>query len=144
MRGKNNIKRNEINLAPNEGLKGQLSEERDEYFPWLRWAQTLGCRHRQQKKTEMRTLTLKREGHRGRGYMKGLLKGGAEGPQTMRIIIVDVDNTTTHLTSHVEEGIVWVTAHCSAVLTFWVDCNGQLMLLFHIVYLYQCIKRISS
>ena len=57
------------------------------------------------KRTEMRTLTPKRGGYRGRDYTEQLLKGGAEGPQTMRIIIVCVDDTTTHLTGHAEEGI---------------------------------------
>ena len=37
--------------------------------------------------------------------MKQLWKGGAEYPQTMRIIKVCVDDTTPHLTNHVEETI---------------------------------------
>ena len=64
-----------------------------------------------------RGLTPMKGGCRGRDYMEQLLKGGAEGPLIMRIIIVHVDDTT-HLASHVEEGIACVTGHCSDV------CNG--------------------
>ena len=87
-------------LVPNKGLKGQLSEAIDECrYP--------GSRHRYRcrkpQKMQMRTLTLK-WGHRGRDYIEQLWKGRVEDLQTTRIIIVHVDNSTTNLPGHVEEG----------------------------------------